>query len=76
MFAEEVKIPKGEKGKGKVLIVGDGALRFKEARPDLDVDIAEDSIPDARDIALYAYFCGDNLPPLSPLYVSPANVSC
>jgi tRNA threonylcarbamoyladenosine biosynthesis protein TsaB len=67
--------------KGKILIAGDAAQRLKDELVALlpsaaDLTIVKDTVPTAETIAKYAlYNQGANLP-LTPLYVSPAHVTC
>ena len=69
--------------KGKVLIAGDAAQRLKDelatllpSPADVTVAVVKDTTPTAETIAKYAlYNQGANLP-LTPLYVSPAHVTC
>lgn len=63
--------------KGKILFAGDAAERlYKELGQKEDVSVMLNTIPDAAVIAAVAESLGDNLPALTPIYVTPANVTC
>ena len=72
--ADKIILPKG-----KVLLAGDAAKRLYNELPDDMKSVAEivqNTVPDACVMTRVADFFGDDLPPLTPIYVTPANVTC
>ncbi len=62
---------------GKILLAGDASTRlYNELSDKSNITVVENTTPDAVVIAKVALSLGDNLPPLSPIYVTPAHVTC
>ena len=72
--ADEIALPKGS-----VLLAGDAAERLYNELPTevkTTAKVVPNTTPDAAVIAEVAEFLGNNLPALSPTYVTPAHVTC